>query len=750
MSVRPSVIVATPAGLDPGPLALALGSYHPDHDVHIVGRNQPGSVGDHEPLGLGWNRLSLILEPRRYALYAAIASAHRLIESGAGHVFIVLAGSAIASGPLSSLEHLAEPLVVPARSQNLPGPDGLAPTRREFLEIGRFSTIALLARPTAIQSLSDMQQMLVVEPDLPPGRIIELLSVDHDIGYCRAPDLAVGAWKEPDGPISLLAVEEFDPTRPWLLIGRSTRPRVLLSEREDLRHLLWGHANQIGGDTEIPVLPSGEPVDETLRQIMTDSVRQHLADGTGLFPDPFVDEPGFRAWVNEPDAELGRYWSAVYRTRPDLRAHFPEVALGRYDRFRSWATERVPIEFPLSVIETFALEGYEMRGDSREPGGVNVIGYLDRTSGIGMEAADFADALELVGVPVSRVGLGDSRSPLVDDPPALDQRLVYDTNLVVVTAEQFSRIPVQMGIDPFHERRTIAYWFWELSEPSDAARDAAPLVDEVWAPSEFVHAAFSQIDGVRVRLAPPAAPDLERPIGISRNRVGLPDDRFVFLCTLDLFSVVERKNPIGVIEAFRLAFEPDEGPVLVIKTLNGDQRGDCLERILLATDDRPDIILRDASFTRSEQLALIAEADVLVSLHRSEGYGLHLVEAMTLSTPIIATSYSGPVDFLDETCAAMIPYELVPVVELEGAYSARSHWAEPDLGAAATAMRRLYDDPGELERLASRALERVRSMPGLHSTGLRMRAMLERGSTSSTDQTEPRDGLQADGTPANE
>jgi glycosyltransferase involved in cell wall biosynthesis len=187
--------------------------------------------------------------------------------------------------------------------------------------------------------------------------------------------------------------------------------------------------------------------------------------------------------------------------------------------------------------------------------------------------------------------------------------------------------------------------------------------------------------------------------------------------------VVERKNPFGVIDAFKAAFEPNEGPLLLVKTLNGNKRRDCLERILISCSDRPDIEVRDGHLGSDEQLSLIAEADVLVSLHRSEGYGLHLAEAMAAGTPIITTNYSGPVDFLDGSCAELIPYHLVPVQELEGAYG-NGEWAEPDLGAAANAMRRLFDEPSQRSLLAAAARNRIDQMPTAYSTGVQMRLLL--------------------------
>jgi glycosyltransferase involved in cell wall biosynthesis len=248
-----------------------------------------------------------------------------------------------------------------------------------------------------------------------------------------------------------------------------------------------------------------------------------------------------------------------------------------------------------------------------------------------------------------------------------------------------------------------------------------------------VRESFDQLDSNKVKLSPPARPTFTPKTRFDRTQLGLPNDRVIFLCTLDMFSVVERKNPFGVIDSFRAAFEPNEGPLLLVKTLNGDQRGDCLERILMACSDRPDIDVRDGHLSRDEQLSLIAESDVLVSLHRSEGYGLHLAEAMAAGTPIIATNYSGPVDFLDSSCAELIPYHLVPVQELDGAYG-KGEWAEPDLGAAANAMRRLFDDPSRRSLLAAAARNRIDQMPTAYSTGVQMQLLLSQLPTRSPEE----------------
>ena len=469
-------------------------------------------------------------------------------------------------------------------------------------------------------------------------------------------------------------------------------------------------------------MPDGMLIGPIIRRLARDNITASFA-GQPLIANPTTDPIAFTDWLNEPDGLLGRFWKAVYESRSELQSTFPEVRIGDLENFRIWMLDRIGIEYQSPFVRPFTSRGYGLGVSTFEAGGVNVIGYLDRTSGIGLEAARIASALEMVGVPVSRVAIGDSPSPIVDNAMDLDQRLRFDTNVIVVTAEQLSRLARQLNQDPFTGRRSVGYWFWELSTPSEAAAKAITLLDQVWTPTEFVRESFAQLDSTKVELLPPARPVFTPKTSFVRTQLGLPNDRVIFLCTLDMFSVVERKNPFGVIDSFRAAFEPDEGPLLLVKTLNGDQRGDCLERVLMACSDRPDIEVRDGHLSRDEQLSLIAESDVLVSLHRSEGYGLHLAEAMAAGTPIITTNYSGPVDFLDGSCAELIPYHLVPVKELDGAYG-NGEWAEPDLGAASNAMRRLFDDPSQRSLLAAAARNRIDQMPTAYSTGVQMRLLL--------------------------
>ena len=148
---------------------------------------------------------------------------------------------------------------------------------------------------------------------------------------------------------------------------------------------------------------------------------------------------------------------------------------------------------------------------------------------------------------------------------------------------------------------------------------------------------------------------------LTRADLGLPPDRFVFLFTFDFLSTTARKNPIGLVEAFRLAFEPGSGPMLLLKSINAERCPQDLSALKEAAAGHPDIQLSDAYVTQEHMQALTAACDCYVSLHRSEGFGLGLAEAMAYGKPTIATGYSGNLGFMDESNSYLVSYRPAPV-----------------------------------------------------------------------------------------
>ena len=697
----------------------------------VGGHDQPDgrpNSGPPEPGGIGWDRLALALDPGRWALARALGAAGDALADGCDSVIVAVAGRCLVAGPLTGLHDGGGDLVVVPRVHALPPPDGRAPTLADLIDAGRYCTSVLLARPGAAASLAAMQQLLCTETELTAGQVVEAAVEWLGGSPSDDPALGVGWWRPPQGPIALVDLEGFDPEQPWLLRPTEAPARVLFSDHPDLAAVVAEGVDQVLPPCELR-LPGGIAVDATLRAIVADVVRAHRTTGVPLCPPPFARTPAFLRWASQPDEAhptgLGPYWEEVRERRGDVRRAYPEVAVGRLAGFQQWADDRWHAEGESFLFRPPEVRRvYGARDEDRKPGGVNLIGYLDRASGLGEAARDLGTAFEAAGLEVSRVALGGTTSPLADQAPECSQALRYDTNVIVVTAEQFSRVRDQLGVDPYDGRRTIGYWFWELDTPSELARAAAPLVDEIWVASAFAEDTFADRLGRPVRRVPLPRPELV-PSGKSRADLGLDEGRFTFLCSFDLLSDVVRKNPVGVVEAFTAAFAPDEGPILVIKSINGQRRWDDIERVRIAAGGRPDIRFWDENLDRGDQLALIRAADCLASLHRSEGLGMQLLEAMALDTVVLATGYSGPADFLDPAWSEVIPFTLAPIGRGSAAYPRDGRWAEPDLEAAAQAMARLAHDPAHVARLVARARVRVEELPGLTAVGLLARSALE-------------------------
>ena len=294
-----------------------------------------------------------------------------------------------------------------------------------------------------------------------------------------------------------------------------------------------------------------------------------------------------------------------------------------------------------------------------------------------------------------------------------------DVVLLAVNADQTGIVRHEFGPDFFKGRYIIGQWFWELSEfPRQLAY---LLVHEVWAATEHMFDAITA-------SAPPNTHVLHMPLplvaphvapGVDKRDLGL-DDRFTFLFAFDLLSVFERKNPLAVVDAFRRAFAPGEGPRLIIKTINGSKKIKDLERLRWACRDRDDITVWDGYLDHGMSGALTAACDCYVSLHRAEGLGLTMSEAMALGKPVIATGYSGNLDFMTDDTAVLVPWTTTAVGPGAAPYDPKATWAEPDVEVAAAAMRRLAGDPVEAARLGAAAKADLEARFSPEVTGRRM------------------------------
>lgn len=316
--------------------------------------------------------------------------------------------------------------------------------------------------------------------------------------------------------------------------------------------------------------------------------------------------------------------------------------------------------------------------------GIAVGGELDRASGLGEGARLFLHGLNALGVPCWALRPGAAA------PPAGVPLLLH------VNAPGMPLALLKHGRALLRGRRVIGYWAWELPVVPDAWRAGLPFVHEVWAPSRFTAAALEPLLPGRVRLVPyPVAAHPPAPSRLRRADFGLPAEAVVTLVSFNLASSFERKNPLGAVAAHREAFGDQADRILLLRVGNPHHFPSDFAQLQAAVADLPNVCLDTRTLPAADNHAVTAACDIVLSLHRSEGFGLVPAEAMLLGVPVVATDWSATQDFMDGTCAAMVPVRLVQARDPRGVFEAPGAvWAEPDISAAAEHLRRLAGDPG--------------------------------------------------------
>jgi glycosyltransferase involved in cell wall biosynthesis len=343
---------------------------------------------------------------------------------------------------------------------------------------------------------------------------------------------------------------------------------------------------------------------------------------------------------------------------------------------------------------------------SARPYGVNLVAYIRAEMGLGQAARGMAAAMEAAGVPF---GIVNFERGNVSAQTNLSwrhrevERPGYDVTLLCVNPDNGDNLRATVPNSLLGSRYVIGNWFWELSELPDEWVKEFSLVDEVWAGSRFIQDAVALKSPVPVVRVPPV---VEVTLGksIPRSFFQLPERRFLFLCVCDTMSVLERKNPLGAVRAFKRAFSADDTrAALVLKFNNTGFTSPELERVREEIEGRENIYTIERVLSREEMTGLLAASDCVVSLHRSEGFGLVPAEAMRLGKPVVLTNWSGNTDYMTPDNSIAVDYELVSLGRDYGPYKSHQLWAEPDLEQAAHWMKKLVDEPGLAEGIGRRA-----------------------------------------------
>ena len=365
-------------------------------------------------------------------------------------------------------------------------------------------------------------------------------------------------------------------------------------------------------------------------------------------------------------------------------------------------------------------------GRITQPPGINEYGFFRAQNGLAQGAKLYAQALKESGIPFTLVNT-DFIDWLAQDDHSWDSWLTpggkYAINLIHINPDQLEEACRPFPHREFDDHYNIGVWLWELETLPASWKPKLDYVDELWVPSRFIAEAVRRetdkpVQAIHYGIDTPAEP-------CSRPDFGLPEEEFLVLAMYDSNSYASRKNPEGAIRAFEKAFGGRDVPArLVLKLANGkEEELRALRERLAGSGIRYQLITE--RYEKPRLNALIACCDVYLSLHRSEGFGLVVAEAMSLGVPVVATAWSANAEFMPEECTCRVKATLVPVGDAYQWGEEHHRWADPDVDQAAAYLRMLQENPEKGKRMAEEARAWIRKELSPERCGEKMRKRFE-------------------------
>lgn len=321
--------------------------------------------------------------------------------------------------------------------------------------------------------------------------------------------------------------------------------------------------------------------------------------------------------------------------------------------------------------------------------GLNLIGYATSPTGLGEDLRSFAAMLDYLDISYSVIDVPTESSGKVK--PEW-QRLTQETYLVSfffmspMECLRLQEVHPQLFLEP---RIKVGYFLWELPDFPEDFIPALNLVDQIWCPTKFVQQAFfSKVKKLTLAIPLPVITS-EKSGRNFRKELAIPKDAFVVLNMFDIRSTLKRKNPQATIEAF-IKFAQDKPNAYLILKINRWQQVD--KKLFSWIPNNPKVKIIIDTLNNNELTDLYQAADVYLSLHRSEGFGRTLVEAMQHGLELISINYSGPKDYLDPSCARLVTWYKKSVLEGDYPYTKGSSWAEPSVTSAVVQLNAVFNE----------------------------------------------------------
>lgn len=354
--------------------------------------------------------------------------------------------------------------------------------------------------------------------------------------------------------------------------------------------------------------------------------------------------------------------------------------------------------------------------------GVNVVGHVSSPTGLGTAVRGNIKSMEALNIPLKIHDLKlDSLGKIAELDEDFGRENPYPINLVQTNPNTpyYERI----GSQYFQDRYNIGYWAWEMLNFPPSWQFAFDFFDEIWTLSSYCAESISAVSPIPVIAVRPSI-ELPKP-SLKREDFGLAKDKFIFLFMFDFGSIVERKNPFAVIQAFQEAFNKSNRDVLLVIKFRPHEFFQKEQSELKAmAKDWKSIQFIEGNLSKDEAHGLVYNCDCYVSLHRAEGFGLTMAEAMFYGKPVIATPYSGNIDFMNVGNSFLVKYELVATTENYGPYPKGSIWADPDVEDAAFLMKYVFENPQESLQVGNRAALEIRDILSSQAVGAKIKNRL--------------------------
>lgn len=362
----------------------------------------------------------------------------------------------------------------------------------------------------------------------------------------------------------------------------------------------------------------------------------------------------------------------------------------------------------------------------RKPFGVNLYGFLSSASGMATGARANQTALAAAGIPTMPVDI--PQWPVAGNDPRVTKVIAsepqFRLNLLHQNPDMLPLFRGTYGDAKLAGCYNIGYWAWELPAIRPDWHHLYQYVDEVWTPSRFCRDAFQCLTNHTVVTIPHVVDGLESKAVHDRGYFDLPPGKFVFGYFFDVSSYLDRKNPFCLIDAFRREFADNSSVLLYLKLSRADADPLNVERIVEAADGAANIRVVTQPMSETEVISLHNAIDCFVSPHRSEGFGLNLAESMYFGKPVIATRYSGNLDFMDDANGLLIDCALIPIRRTIGPYREHNVWAEPSAEHLRQLMREAVENRSAREGKGARAAETIRERLSAATVGGRIAARL--------------------------